>query len=167
MHQPRDVFGVDLSPENEALLEALGIVPDEKAARLLAGVAQDKRPIEWTPDLVKRRLSDAAEHVERMERRVDPRGSEPRRPDRRRRGGASAAEIRRAEQALEWPMRYLAGREDEREVLSCWLWCEAKNQSFSYWFRSVANCRGTANRRRDKAFAIIADGLRADRVAVE
>jgi hypothetical protein len=169
-----------------ALLETIGVIPPDQAERLLAGAFRDERPGEWTPGLVKRRLSDAAGHIERTSRRIGPNRFgrswidwrlfrdvdafdrncmaeglrlETRVPDRHRRGGATAAEIRQAEAALEWPLRYLADHDDERAVLSLWIWTEARHLPWEHWCRGAGVSKGTANRRRARAFEIIAAGL--------
>lgn len=189
MQHAREVVGVETSPQSAELLDALGFVPEDQAARLLSGIGGADRPTEWTPLLVKERLRTAAETMERMERRAGPKAygaswvdyllfknmdafdrnarhqglvEGTRGPDRRSRSGASSADIRRAEQALEWPMRYLADREDERRVLSTWLWCEATDRPWSHFCKEFGG-RGSASRKRDRGFSIIAAGLKADR----
>jgi hypothetical protein len=47
-------------------------MPPDRAARLIAASSRDEHAPEWTADLVKRRLGEAATHIERMERRVGP-----------------------------------------------------------------------------------------------
>jgi hypothetical protein len=64
MLHERDLLGVDLSPENAELLDALGVLPPDRAERLLTASEHDERPAEWSADLVKRRLREATGHIE-------------------------------------------------------------------------------------------------------
>jgi hypothetical protein len=185
----REIFGVDLSPDNAALLDALGIMGREQADRLVSAGADDRSSAEWTPETVKRRLVQAAELIESVERRVGPsrqlthwinwqlfRGISDfdrnawaegeregtREPDRFRRG-ASTAEIERAEAALEWPRRYLAD-EGERRVLAFWIHCDLSGAPFGRLAHKVAGSKGTAYRRLENALRRIVIGLNTDTV---
>jgi hypothetical protein len=64
-------------------------------------------------------------------------------------------------------MRYLGEHDDERAILSLWIWTEARNLAGEHWCRGTGVSKGTANRRRARAFEIIAAGLISDRVNPE
>lgn len=193
LHDLREIIGIEITDDSAELLEALGIVPPDRAARLIAASGRDERPLEWTADLVKERLREAARVIERTERSPRPSKKLTWWPDwQLHRGitdfdrnawaegeragtrapaqmkvGASAIDIRRAEEAAEWPLKYLAGHEDERRALSLWVWCVAKRQSWSQWWKLAGPSKPTALRRRDRAFSIIAAGLHADLIPPE
>ena len=62
----REIFGVDLSPDNEALLSALGIMTPDQVGCLVSDRPADRaQPAHCDHDRVKRRLIDAAELIER------------------------------------------------------------------------------------------------------
>jgi len=69
----REIFGVDLSPDNEALLSALGIMTLDQVGRLVSDRPADRaQPAQRDHDNVKRRLIDAAELIERTSRAAGP-----------------------------------------------------------------------------------------------
>lgn len=69
----RDIFGIDLSPDNEALLSALGIMTPDQSGRLVTDRRPDRsQPAQWDHDTVNRRLIDAAELIERTSRAAGP-----------------------------------------------------------------------------------------------
>ena len=44
----RDIFGIDLSPDNAALLDALGIMTPEQSGRLVSNRAHNRdQPEQW------------------------------------------------------------------------------------------------------------------------
>ncbi|GLI94313.1 hypothetical protein [Methylocystis echinoides] len=189
----RDLLGVDLSPENEALLDAIGIVPPSRAERILAASGRDERAAVWTADLVRSRIREGAKVIERTERSPRPSKKLTWWPDwqalrgitdfdrnawaegercgtrapAKMKVGASALDIARAEQSLEWLARYLAANEAERRAVSTWIWCVAKRQSWSQWWKLAGPTKPTATRRRDRGFSIIVAGLRADAIEPE
>ena len=70
----------------------------------------------------------------------------------------------RISEAMEWPMRYLAGHDNERAVLQVYMWCKARREPFSRFHHIACDHRSTAYIRRDRAFEIIMGGLIADGV---
>jgi hypothetical protein len=69
----REIFGIEPSPDNAALLEALGILPADRAARIIASASPGRDHAQaWTQETVKRRLIVAAELIERTSRGVGP-----------------------------------------------------------------------------------------------
>jgi hypothetical protein len=188
----RDIFGVDLSPDNAALLDALGIMAPEQAERLVSDRSHDRaQPAQWDHDTVKRRLIDAAELIERTSRAAGPsrkmtswvdwqlfRGvtdfernamaegltKGTRLPDRGLYRGAGARDIAAAEIAMQWPIRYIAD-EGERRALALWIFCDLRNAPFGRLALKIAGSRGTAYRRLDKALSRIVAGLQGDGAA--
>ena len=187
----RDIFGIDLSPDNAALLDALGIMTPEQSGRLVSDRSHDHaQPEDWTHDTVKRRLIDAAELIERTSRGAGPsrkmtswvdwqlfRGvtdfernamaegltKGTREPDRGIYRGAGAREIADAETAMQWPIKYIAD-DGERRILAFWIFCDLRNAPFGRLCPKIAGSRGTAYRRLDKALSRIVAGLQADGV---
>jgi len=186
----RDILGIDPSPDNAALLDALGIIPADRAARILASASPARDHAQaWTQETVKHRLIAAAELIERTSRGVGPnrritawvdwrlfRGvtdfernamaeglqEGTRLPDRAIHRAAGAREIADAESALEWPIRYVADQ-DERRALAFWIFCDLTGAPFGRLSPKIAGSRGTAYRRLDKALSRIVAGLTADR----
>ena len=187
----RKIFGVDLSQDNAALLDALGIMTPAQAERLVSDRSHDHAQSEqWTHDTVKRRLIDAAELIERTSRAAGPsrkmtswvdwqlfRGvtdfernamSEgltkgTREPDRGVYRGAGAREIAAAEDATQWPVRYIAD-DGERRILAFWIYCDLRSAPFGRLSPKIAGSRGTAYRRLDRALGRIVAGLNGDGV---
>ena len=170
--------------------EFLGKLPDDIAAQLLAGSTFQPLERRWTVEEVKARLIEAARNHERFIRKEGPSRKlthwidwrlfrnmdsfdrnaqaegireKTREPDRFR-GGHTSLEVSRIMEAIEWPMRYLADHDDEREILSVWFWCEARHQPFSRFHKQACASRTTAYKRRDASFEIILAGLIRDRV---
>ncbi len=169
----------------------LGRLSKERSARLLEGVKIAQRAeLQWTPDLVKKRLEAAAEGAERLSGRAGPSKKitawidfrlfrnlsdfdrnaqaegvrkETRAPDRMR-ISMSDLEISRIEQALEWPARYLQHDEEARKALQLWSWCIARNEAWSRFGGAEFGSRGASNRRLDRALRMICAGLVRDRV---
>lgn len=188
----RDIIGIDLSPDNEALLSALGIMTPDQSGRLVSDHWPDRsQPGDWTQEKVKRRLIDAAELIERTSRAPGPsrkmtswvdwqlfRGvtdfernamaeglSEgTRSPDRSYHRAAGARELAGAEYAMQWPIRYVLD-DGERRVLALWIICDLRNAPFGRLAHRVAGSKGTAYRRLDSALSRIVAGLRGDGVA--
>ena len=172
--------------------ENAGRFSDERSARLIAQAAFGSVVVEWSKELVRDRLKDAARGCERIVGRVGPAAKSgfwpewslfadatdadrniiyqaeldgTRAPSSS--GGAGGyRDVSQIEQSVYWPARYLSGadHEDARMALHCWLWCEARRQSFSEFYRSLGCSRRTANRRVDDALAVILAGLIQDGV---
>jgi hypothetical protein len=188
----REIFGVDLSPDNAALLDALGIMTPEQSERLVSDRSHDRaQPTQWDHDTVKRRLLDAAELIERTSRAAGPsrkmtswvdwqlfRGvtdfernamaegltEGTRLPDRGVNRAAGAREIAAAEIAMQWPILYIAD-DGERRALALWIHCDLTGAPFGRLAHRVAGSRGTAYRRLDKALSRIVAGLQGDGAA--
>ena len=188
----REIFGIDdLSPDNAALLDALGIMTPDQAGRLVSDRSHDRaQPAQWDHDTVKRRLLDAAELIERSTRGTGPnrritawvdwklfRGvtdfernamaegmKEGKRfPDPSYSRGVGAKELADAEDAMQWPIRYVAD-EGERRVLAFWIHCDLTGAPFGRLSPKIAGSKGTAYRRLDGALSRIVAGLIADGV---
>lgn len=171
-------------------IDTLGRFSEERAERLLAQSITRAPELRWDVDLVKLRLRECARDGERLYSAPGPsqkltfwidwqlfRGisdfdrnawaegvrQKTRSPDRPR-IGMGDRQITRIEEALEWPMRYLADHDDERNALKVWCWCEATDQSFSRFYVLACEHRSTALRRRDRAFEIILKGVLKDGV---
>lgn len=164
-HAPRPEFPADVTdhPENVTLS-----MSDALAA---AG--------DWTPDLVKAELAEAIKVVMRTVGRVGPRGygsgmptflvdldrelggwkpvEDPRRPP-------PAAVISRADAVIRWPIEYLGAWDGPRVVLRIWLAAKATRRPWSRLLKAKGIPKTTAERARDKAFAVIAAGLNRDGV---
>lgn len=82
------------------------------------------------------------------------------------RGGASEIEISRIEQALRWPAIYLAApkHDDNRKALQIWLWCCARVESFSEYYKALGCSRQSAYARMDRAARTILEGVIRDGV---
>jgi hypothetical protein len=168
-----------------------GRYSDHAAARLLAGASFAPSERRWTTQEVESRLIEAARNHERFVARTGPSQKithwidwrlfrnissfdrnaqaeglreKTRMPDRRSDGAPSGQEISRILEAIEWPMRYLRGHDDERAIVSIWFWCETRNQPFSRWHKQACAHRSTAYRRLDRGFQLIANGLLTDGV---
>jgi hypothetical protein len=173
-----------------------GRYSDAEAARLLAGLVGRRAELEWSVDLVKKRLEEAAKGCERVVGRVGPKGvgagawvnyelwgapdvydqnaawegarEGTRGPDRRAlgRGGLSAIEYSRIVEASRWPLRYLSDPTHEkiRLALKCWLWCCARDKSFSAQRAELGCSRQEAYRRIDRAAAVILEGVKRDKL---
>ncbi len=72
--------------------------------------------------------------------------------------------MRRMDEALLWPMRYVSGDDKAAEALKLWLWCEARNQPWSRFGAAICGSRGASNRRLDRALRLICAGLLKDGV---
>lgn len=128
----------------------------------------------WGAPAVKRRLIDAARVIAQTPGRVGPRGfgatvgdedlveREPPAPI-----DVSPRRMSLAEQAIDWPLIYLADQPGMRRVLSIYLFCRVYRLSFGRVIKRRGWARATADRRRDDALRIIAGGLNRDSVPVE
>ena len=191
LHPAREILGVDLSPENTELLDLLGIMTPEQSERLVSDRSHDKaQPENWTHETVKRRLIAAAELIERTSRGAGPsrkmtswvdwqlfRGvtafernamaeglqQGTRAADRGIYRGAGAREIAAAEDATQWPIRYIAD-DGERRILAFWIFCDLRNAPFGRLCPKIAGSKGTAYRRLDCALSRIVAGLQGDGV---
>jgi hypothetical protein len=145
--------GFVLSEREAALLEedVVGRVGQARSARLLAGVMLRTEAPQWSRELVKERLKEAARGIERYVTKAAPSrksGFWPdpflyagasmadrntiyegerdgtRGPSRSalNYGGLSAGEIARAEQAILWPSRYLSDPEHEHPRMALRCW---------------------------------------------
>jgi hypothetical protein len=174
----------------------LGRFSDARSARLLASSVIRTAELAWSTDLVRVRLREAARGCERLVRKpgprsrsgfwpdpalfatevafsdavtalqiaskADPRASAPLAHF----GAGGDREIARIEEALCWPIQYLAAPEHEapRKALQMWMWCEAKNEAFGEFFKALGCSRRTAYRRRDAALETILAGVIRDRL---
>lgn len=176
--------------ESEAsayMSESGGRFSEERAARLLASAVIGTVVIEWTKELVRERLKEAARGIEKIVGRVGPSekgGFWPESAmfadltdadrniiyqaelDGTRAPSSSGAaggdrDVSRMEQSVYWPALYLSadGHAEARMALQCWCWCEARRQPFSDFYKSLGCSRRTANRRVDEALLIILEGL--------
>lgn len=181
-----------LSERESALLDdprdPLARVSDARAARLLAGVTIRTEGPRWTVEHVRIRLREAARGCERLVGRVGPgsaRGFWPATilewgelvemagaetledfQNARNAGAGGARDISDLEEALRWPILYLAAAEHEapRMTLHCWLECEARRWAFDEHYKRLGCSRRTAFRRRDAALSIILEGVIKDGV---
>lgn len=189
----RNDLGLLLTEGEAALLDGIeGRLSPELSERLLRSSSfSHQAELRWDADLVKRRLQEAVRGCERLAGRIGPSRKSGFWPDmtvefadqvammgtkeldafyraknRAQRGGLGDREISRIEEAIQWPLRYLSADafENERQALKVWVWCEAKDESFSRFFVIACRHRSTALRRRDRAFDLILDGLLADGV---
>ncbi len=162
-----------------------------QSERLLQGVVVTRQAeLQWSADLVKARLEEAAEGAERLSCRVGPsrkmtswinwelhknlsdfdrnaRAEGVRKGTRsadRMRISMSDREISRIEEALMWPARYLQDDVEARKALQLWSWCIARNEAWSRFGAAEFGSRGASNRRLERAFRLIAGGLEKDRV---
>lgn len=139
---------------------------------------------EWDVDLVKDRLVDAIRLVQRTAGRVGPRGHGRTMPDyeyssidrwyqqtqeawEREHGdrernrptiGASAEEIREADEALGWIPRFVS-LEQVRRALNTWLLAKATRRPWKKVTKELGLVHRTAIARRDRALALIVYGL--------
>ncbi len=171
-------------------LDATGRYSPEKSERLLHGVKIERQAeLQWSPDVVKTRLSEAVIACERIGGKVGPRNKltswvdyrllanmsafdknaqaegirlKTRAPDRHRLV-LDDRELARMDQALSWG-RYVVDDAKAAEALKIWCWCEAKNQAWSRFGAAICGSRGASNRRLERAFRIIAAGLVRDGV---
>jgi hypothetical protein len=148
--------------------------------------------MEWSKELVRERLKEAARGIERIVGRIGPSAKTgfwpevalfadttaadrniiyqaeldgtraPARPT----GAGGDRDVSQMEQAVYWPALYLASEDhdDARRALQIWVWCEARRQSFSEFYKALGCSRRTANRRVDDAMALILLGLIRDGV---
>jgi len=169
-----------------------GRFSDERSARLIAHAALGAFIVEWTKELVRERLKEAARGIDKIVGRVGPSvkgGFWPESAlfadltdadrniiyqaelDGTRAPSSSGAaggdrDVSRMEQSVYWPALYLSadGHAEARMALQCWCWCEARRQPFSDFYKSLGCSRRTANRRIDDALAAILAGLIRDGV---
>jgi len=189
----RNDLGLMLTEGEAALLDGVdGRLSPELSERLLRSVTFSRQAeLRWDAELVKKRLQEAARGCERLVGRVGPSRKSGFWPDmtiefadqvammgtkeleafyraknRAQRGGLGDREISRIEEAIQWPSRYLSADAcaNERQALKVWIWCEAKDESFSRFYVIACTHRSTALRRRDKAFDLILEGLLRDGV---
>lgn len=170
--------------------DEFGRVCEERSRRLFEQAVFQRAELEWSAELVKTRLAEAARGCERLVGRVGPSQKtttwinyellknlsdfdrncraagvrEKTRPPDRMRLPMSEIETSRVEDAVAWPMRYLAGHENELKIMQIWCWTEAKDQPFSRFHKAVCAHRSTALRRLDRGFDIICAGLIRDRI---
>jgi hypothetical protein len=168
--------------------DAAGVASDARAARLLAELAIRTEGPRWTVDHVRLRLREAARGCERLVGRVGPSGAKGFWPqtmlefsdlvemagsgtlkefqDQRNAGAGGARDISDLEEAIQWPIRYLAApaHDAARAALHCWLECEARNWTFGEHYARLGCSRRTAYNRRDVAFAAILEGVVRDGV---
>ncbi len=171
--------------------DGAGRFSDDRSARLLEGVVVSRQAeLAWSPDLVKRRLEEAAKGAERLSGRVGPRAKLTTWPDwellknisdfdrnaraegvrfgnraaDKNRIALTDVQITRIEETLMWPGRYHGDAEEARRALQLWSWCVARNEAWSRFGAAEFGSRGASNRRLDRAFRIIAAGLAGDRV---
>jgi hypothetical protein len=169
----------------------IGKLSDDEAELLLSTTSFGRSEKRWTKEEVENRLVEAARGHEAVIGRAAPSRKlthwidwrlfrnlstfdancqrqglylKTRIPDRSR-GSASAQEITRILEAIEWPITYLTKHDAERVVLSIWFWCEVEDEPFSRWHKAACAHRSTAYRRLDRAFLIIMDGLLRDGVS--
>lgn len=89
------------------------------------------------------------------------------RDERPSRQGATSRQITRMEQAMRWPIAYLAGVDGPRKVLAVYLRCRAYRKPFDRACKRIGWPRATAYRARDKALSLIAQGLNRDGVPTD
>ena len=89
------------------------------------------------------------------------------RDERPARPGATSRQITRMEEAIRWPIKYLEGLPGPRKVLAVYLRCRAYRKPFGRACKRLGWSRATAYRARDKALALIAQGLNRDHVSTE
>lgn len=171
--------------------EVPGRLSDERAARLLAGVVIRTAPAQWSIHHVRVRLKEAARGCERIVGRVGPRNDRgfwpdpalyanasaeerniwffaerdgTRAPPPIQRGAGSAFEISRIFEAIAWPSRYLSepSHDKIRMALHCWGWCEAREEPFDEYFRTLGCSRRMAYYRIEAALGKILDGVITD-----
>ena len=64
-------------------------------------------------------------------------------PDRGIYRGAGAREIAAAEDAMQWPIRYIPD-DGERRILAFWIFCALRNAPFGRLSPKIAGSKGTA-----------------------
>ncbi|RWX72551.1 DUF6362 family protein [Mesorhizobium sp. M2A.F.Ca.ET.039.01.1.1] len=80
---------------------------------------------------------------------------------------ATSRQITRMEAAIRWPIKYLDAVPGPRKVLAVYLRCRAYRKPFGRACKRLGWSRATAYRARDKALALIAQGLNRDHVPTE
>jgi hypothetical protein len=129
--------------------------------------------MQWTPDMVRHRLLEAARVIEIITARPGPRGSITQWPEAVREWGdagrpsapfVSRRQVARAEEAMRWPGLYLEEEPGAGRVLRVYLRSRAYRESFSRAVKSKRWSRATAYRMRDRALSIIALCLMRDGV---
>lgn len=170
--------GDDVTPEeNDALLKAVEAI--EMGCGADVGLTGEAEP--WTRELVMERLEEAIKLVHRTAGRVGPRGYGSSMPaylyseldlwyqqtqtdEERARGDfernrvrrpATREQIRQAEEALEWPMRFVENVHT-RKALHLWMMAKAVRVPFSSALKSQGMALRTGIARRDRAIAVIA-----------
>lgn len=142
----------------------------------------------WTRELVMDRLEEAIKLVHRTAGRVGPRGYGSSMPayiyseldlwyqqtqtDEERAQGdfernrvrrpATTEQIRQAEEALEWPRRFVA-HEQTRKALLLWMMSKALRVPFKQVLKTHGIAHRTGIARRDRAVAVIVYGLEGQR----
>lgn len=76
----------------------------------------------------------------------------------------TSSQVERMERAILWQSRYLADFPDLAAFLKVWLRCRVSRKKFGAECKRRGWARATAYRGRDRALAIIAEGLNRDRV---
>ena len=183
--------GAEMSETERALLDVEpGRVSDARAARWLASVAFETTP-EWSVELVRECMRNAARGIERVVGRVGPASKSGFWPDPEAYANATAADrniafqsqqigaqapvrdaagdslnISRHEMAIYWPALYLSADEHEAKRLAVhlWGWCEAKNESFDNFYHALGCKRRMAQYRLRDGFEAISAGLIKDGV---
>jgi hypothetical protein len=62
LHYLGEILGIEITDDNAELLETLGIILPDRAARLIAPSGRAEHAPEWTAGLVKRRLPRDNQH---------------------------------------------------------------------------------------------------------
>lgn len=120
---------------------------------------------QWVPELVLRRLVDAARIIVATGGAVGPAGLDK---GSGRGLNVTPRSMTLAEQASEWPSAYIPQEQmGIRRVLMLFLWCKAHRRKFGKEARQRGWSRTTAHRRREQALSLIAQGLDRDGVKVE
>ena len=181
-----------MSESDAALLDVEpGRVSDARAAQWLASVSFETTP-EWSVELVRSCMRNAARGIERVVGRVGPSSKSGFWPDPEAYANATAADrniafqsqqlgshapsrdaagdslnISRHELAIYWPARYLSADEHEAKRLAVhlWGWCEARNESFDNYYPALGCKRRMAQYRLHDGFEAISAGLIRDGVA--
>lgn len=173
------------SDENEALLRAVEAI--EMGCGADVGLTDQAEP--WTREMVMDRLEEAIKLVHRTAGRVGPRGYGSSMPaylyseldlwyqqtqtdEERARGDfernrvrrpATREQIRLAEEALEWPVRFVA-HEPTRKALLLWMMAKALRVPFIRALKERGVPQRTGITRRDRAISVIVYSLSLVRI---
>lgn len=166
-----------------------GQVEPARAQRWIEGVAISQREQTWTPALVRARLDDAMRIIPRLAGRVGPKEYGNAMPTvteplalgqlvqmlntgtlRLQSGppahSALSREISCCEEAIYWPIKYLAAWPGPRGVLHVWMRARAQREPWSRALRRARLPRSTARDARERALRLIAQGLQQDGVPI-